>query len=139
MEGTVTGNSVHYILDCEGRVLDALPGLYGPQAFLGGLQTAEQLHAVLRAQPTDDLRLAPGDVSRIAIATDSRRSGGGTWLASAMPTTPDASQASATSNVFQKHVAQAAPRAVAANAIAAAEGGCRKSDAGRRAGRATAG
>ncbi len=34
---TVTGNSIHYILDAEGRVLDALPGLYGPAAFQRGL------------------------------------------------------------------------------------------------------
>jgi hypothetical protein len=29
----VTGNSIHYILDSEGRVVDAIPGLYGPKAF----------------------------------------------------------------------------------------------------------
>jgi DNA-binding GntR family transcriptional regulator len=34
LKRTVTGNSVHYVLDAEGRVFDALPGLYGPQAFL---------------------------------------------------------------------------------------------------------
>ncbi len=34
---TVTGNSIHYILDAKGRVLDALPGLYGPAAFQRGL------------------------------------------------------------------------------------------------------
>ena len=31
--GTVTGNSIHYILDRNGRLVDALPGLYGPAAF----------------------------------------------------------------------------------------------------------
>jgi hypothetical protein len=30
---TVTGNSIHYLLDAEGRVIDGLPGLYGPAAF----------------------------------------------------------------------------------------------------------
>lgn len=30
---TVTGNSIHYVLDSEGRTIDGLPGLYGPQAF----------------------------------------------------------------------------------------------------------
>jgi hypothetical protein len=34
---TVTGNSIHYVLDAEGRVVDALPGLYGPGAFHGEL------------------------------------------------------------------------------------------------------
>jgi hypothetical protein len=31
--GTVTGNSIHYVLDRNGRLVDALPGLYGPAAF----------------------------------------------------------------------------------------------------------
>ncbi len=30
---TVTGNSIHYMLDAQGRVIDGLPGLYGPKAF----------------------------------------------------------------------------------------------------------
>lgn len=40
IENTVTGNSIHYILDTNGRPIDALPGLYGPQAFLRVLQKA---------------------------------------------------------------------------------------------------
>ncbi len=28
LEGTITGNSIHYVLDAEGQALDALPGLY---------------------------------------------------------------------------------------------------------------
>lgn len=43
LERTVTGNSIHYILDAAGRPVDALPGLYGPQAFLRHLQQAAQL------------------------------------------------------------------------------------------------
>ncbi|HSS48367.1 MAG TPA: hypothetical protein VLX28_05420, partial [Thermoanaerobaculia bacterium] len=38
--GTVTGNSIHYILDSNGRLVDALPGLYGPAAFLRHLEDA---------------------------------------------------------------------------------------------------
>lgn len=30
---TVTGNSIHYLLDADGQPVDALPGLYGPQVF----------------------------------------------------------------------------------------------------------
>ena len=41
IERTVTGNSIHYILDADGRPIDALPGLYGPQAFLRALDEAE--------------------------------------------------------------------------------------------------
>ncbi len=41
LEGTITGNSIHYVLDQNGRLVDALPGLYGPQAFLKALGQAE--------------------------------------------------------------------------------------------------
>lgn len=41
VERTITGNSIHYILDSEGRIVDALPGLYGPAAFLRQLRQAE--------------------------------------------------------------------------------------------------
>jgi hypothetical protein len=33
LAGTVTGNSIHYVLDSRGRLVDALPGLNGPGAF----------------------------------------------------------------------------------------------------------
>ena len=45
LERTLTGNSIHYILDSDGRMIDALPGLYGPQAFLRGLQQAQEVFA----------------------------------------------------------------------------------------------
>jgi hypothetical protein len=40
IERTITGNSAHYVLDSDGNVIDALPGLYGPGAFLASLQQA---------------------------------------------------------------------------------------------------
>jgi len=43
LQRTLTGNSIHYILDADARPLDALPGLYGPQAFVRGLNDAEKL------------------------------------------------------------------------------------------------
>lgn len=43
LERTLTGNSIHYVLDTQGRVVDALPGLYGPKAFLRGLAQAEEV------------------------------------------------------------------------------------------------
>ena len=43
LERTLTGNSIHYILDSQARPIDALPGLYGPQAFLRGLVNAESV------------------------------------------------------------------------------------------------
>ena len=33
LERTLTGNSIHYVLDSHGRPVDALAGLYGPRAF----------------------------------------------------------------------------------------------------------
>jgi hypothetical protein len=41
IESTVTGNSIHYILDAEGRPIDAIPGLYGPKAFVTAMMQAE--------------------------------------------------------------------------------------------------
>lgn len=42
LERTLTGNSIHYILDSSGRPIDAIPGLYGPGAFLRQLVAAEK-------------------------------------------------------------------------------------------------
>lgn len=50
LERTLTGNSIHYILDSQARPLDALPGLYGPQAFLRGLVNAESLFKSLEGK-----------------------------------------------------------------------------------------
>jgi hypothetical protein len=43
LERTLTGNSIHYILDAAGLPIDALPGLYGPAAFMRGLTQAETI------------------------------------------------------------------------------------------------
>ena len=42
LEQTLTGNSIHYVLDSEGRPIDAIPGLYSPQAFIENLKDAER-------------------------------------------------------------------------------------------------
>lgn len=41
---TITGNSVHYVLDADGRPLDAIVGLYGPQGFRAALDDAREVH-----------------------------------------------------------------------------------------------
>lgn len=41
LERTVTGNSIHYVLDASGQPIEAIPGLYGPRAFLKQLLAAE--------------------------------------------------------------------------------------------------
>ncbi len=38
LERTITGNSIHYVMDARGRVVDALPGLYGARAFTAALK-----------------------------------------------------------------------------------------------------
>lgn len=43
LESTVTGNSIHYILDSNGQLIEAIPGLYGPVAFQRELADAETL------------------------------------------------------------------------------------------------
>lgn len=40
IERTITGNSIHYILDPDGNPIDALPGLYGAKTFLADLDKA---------------------------------------------------------------------------------------------------
>lgn len=52
--GTVTGNSIHYILDSNGRLVDALPGLYGPAAFLRHLGEAGDEARALAASSGED-------------------------------------------------------------------------------------
>ncbi len=45
IERTITGNSIHYVLDADGNPIDALPGLYGARTFvdeLGRAIAAEQ-------------------------------------------------------------------------------------------------
>lgn len=42
LERTLTGNSIHYILDPNGRPVDALPGLYSPRAFYRQLLVSEK-------------------------------------------------------------------------------------------------
>jgi hypothetical protein len=50
LERTLTGNSIHYVLDADGRPCDALPGLYGPGAFLRELQAIEKQIAARTGQ-----------------------------------------------------------------------------------------
>ena len=54
MERTITGNSIHYVLDSNGEVVDALPGLYGARAFLTALGNAEPM--AVQSVKLDDRR-----------------------------------------------------------------------------------
>lgn len=53
LERTITGNSAHYVLDATGRPIDALPGLYGPQAFRAWLLRTKEFAD--RLAPIDDV------------------------------------------------------------------------------------
>lgn len=53
LERTITGNSIHYILDAEGKIVDALPGLYGPAAFLRELRLSEAVAKQLNGQTAE--------------------------------------------------------------------------------------
>jgi hypothetical protein len=52
LERTLTGNSIHYVLDSRGRLVDALPGLSGPREFLDALEAAAT--AARTAEGLDD-------------------------------------------------------------------------------------
>jgi hypothetical protein len=54
LKRTITGNSVHYVLDCRGRLVDAIPGLFGPQEFLQVLKPSQEVAA--RCGTLDDSR-----------------------------------------------------------------------------------
>jgi hypothetical protein len=54
LENTVTGNSLHLVLDVDGKPLDALPGLYGPKAFARWLGNMVQLANEVAAVPQSE-------------------------------------------------------------------------------------
>jgi hypothetical protein len=60
LERTITGNSIHYILDSNGQIVDALPGLYNAQVFGRELRAAA------------DASQGPGDKTAHLEATRTR-------------------------------------------------------------------
>lgn len=57
IERTITGNSIHYVLDQKGEPVEALPGLYGPKSFLNALTDAEGLYKTLEGTNDWDRRV----------------------------------------------------------------------------------
>ncbi len=55
---TITGNSIHYVLNSEGQVVDGLPGLYSPKAFLNGLHEIVALVQSMRTETQEADRAA---------------------------------------------------------------------------------
>jgi hypothetical protein len=83
LERTLTCNSIHYVLDAEGRPIDALPGLYGFWPFFRGLEHAEQIFKELQGKDDAARRLALTNYHRARIeaitaawVADTGKSGG---------------------------------------------------------------
>ena len=51
VQRTVTGNSVHYVLDETGRPIDVLPGLVSPESFRRTLTASADLWSTMQAEP----------------------------------------------------------------------------------------
>jgi hypothetical protein len=66
---TMTGNSIHYVLDTQGRIVDALPGLYGPAAFEKGLRESLGLAQKVAELSDDDSAKAVAKYHARAIWT----------------------------------------------------------------------
>lgn len=54
IERTLTGNSIHYLLDDSGTIIDALPGLYSPQGFLKYITQAEKVNKIINGASAAD-------------------------------------------------------------------------------------
>ncbi len=57
IERTLTGNSIHYILDENGVIIDALPGLYNPSGFLKYLTAGFQINKAIDSAPANQKEL----------------------------------------------------------------------------------
>ena len=56
LETTITGNSIHYVLTPDGQPVDALPGLWGAQAFLDELERGGRLAREVASLPPEARR-----------------------------------------------------------------------------------
>jgi len=73
IERTVTGNSLHYILDADGDVLDVLPGLVGPGDFMTALTRAEELATRVSAIQGEDKKRFIADFHRDRLREEGDR------------------------------------------------------------------
>ena len=64
LQRTITGNSIHYVLDASGQPIEALPGLYGPKGFLQALTDAEGLFKLLAGKNDWDRKVLEGNYVR---------------------------------------------------------------------------
>jgi hypothetical protein len=61
---TLTGNSIHYVLDADGRPIEALPGLYSPQVFLTQLQQIDAAFQRYQQASNDSTQIQSGQFWR---------------------------------------------------------------------------
>ena len=136
--GTVTGNSVHYILDSNGRLIDALPGLFGPAAFLRQLgvagDEARALAAVSGDAFIDGLRTYHTELLAIQareLKADLRQVGlealpaGGDWTTAGYPNVMAASERTVSKSRVEVPLLKALlpdPREISAERLAALSG-----------------
>ncbi len=65
IERTITGNSVHYILDSDGQVLDVLPGLWSAEPFLEVLRETEEI-----SRPPNEISLSSDQTPHAVAVSD---------------------------------------------------------------------
>jgi hypothetical protein len=68
LQRTITGNSIHYVLDSSGQIVDALPGLYGAKAFMAGLHKAEEAARQVAGFPSVQKHAALRDYHQARLA-----------------------------------------------------------------------
>jgi hypothetical protein len=56
MRRTIAGNSIHYVVNAEGMIYDAIPGLYSPPVFLARLKEGSSIDRVLQRFPVERRR-----------------------------------------------------------------------------------
>ncbi len=69
LERTITGNSVHYVLDSAGHPIDALPGLYAPSVFRSELEDALELLGRLEGKSESERRSTVSEHHRVRLAS----------------------------------------------------------------------
>jgi len=86
LERTITGNSIHYILDSDGNVVDALLGLYSATVFAAELRAAAALDATAVATRSRLLNAWAADLAQLNIKLPrdesdlEQRTSDATWL-----------------------------------------------------------
>ncbi len=113
LKRTITGNSVHYVMDGDGRVIDALPGLYDPVTFSRIVRAAGE---VASAAPTEAKSLyaydALSELDRAWAAQFASNANPIQTLARTEPATQTAAQVAGGTQRPAPNAAEAAPRAM---------------------------